>query len=131
MKLGFSPLKLAALVITSVIFFAIQPAAVATPQTKPVYFDLPPITTALNHGYQATVQVTLRLPGPIAEQRVRENAIKLRHTLVLMLSDVKPESFDAHTLDALADRYVSVANEALDGSRIREVLFQKFVVQTK
>lgn len=131
MALGFSPLKLSALIIASMVLFAVQPLAEATPNTKPVYFDLPQVTTALNHGYQATVQVTLRLPGPIAEQRARDNAIKLRHTLVLMLSDVNPQSFDAHAMDALADRYVSVANETLDGSRIREVLFQKFVVQTK
>ncbi len=120
-----------ALVIISSVALVTQQAVVAAPRVKPVYFDLPQITTALNHGYQVVVQVTLRLPGPIAEQRVRENVNKLRHLLVLHLSDISPDSLDDQVLDTISERYILAANDALESSRIKEVLFQKVVVQTK
>ena len=131
MTTGFSPLRLIALIITSSALLVVQQTAIAATPIKPVYFDLPQITTALNHGHQLIVQVTLRLPGPIAEQHVRETVIKLRHTLVLHLSDMDPDNLDAQALDTLADRYVLAANETLEGNRVKEALFQKFVVQTK
>ena len=129
---GFSPLRLLALILFSVLLLVVEQGAVAAPQIKPVYVELPEITVGLNHEYQVIVQVTLRLPGPLAEQQVRDNIPKLRHALVLQMSDVNPYELDVPTLDSIADGYVLAANQSLGGNKLVKAAFlQTFVVQPK
>ncbi len=132
MTKGFYPLRLLALIAFSALLFAVDQAAVAAPQVKPVYIELPEITTALNHDYQVIVQVTLRLSGPLAEQPVKDNIPKLRHALVLHLSDINVHGLDAQAVDALADSYALAANTTLDSKNaVKAAFFQQFVIQTK
>jgi flagellar basal body-associated protein FliL len=127
-----APLRLLGLILFSTLALVVDPVAEAAPQVKPVYVELPELTLALNHEYQVVVQVTIRLPGPLAEKHVRDNVPLLNHALVLHLSGLDPYEITPESLETLADHYVLPANQALESKdAVKAAFFQKFMVQTK
>ncbi len=132
MNIRFGLLRRVALGLVCALTLSTAQASLPAKSLDQVWFDLPEVVTALDRDYQVSLQLMLRLSGPRAEKLARERLVKLRHALVLQLSDVHAKEFDAPALETLLEDFRLEANGVLGAKNaVRSVLVQKFVVQSK
>lgn len=132
MNIRFGLLRRVAFGLVCALTLSTAQASLPAKSQEQVWFDLPEVVTALDRDNQVSLQLMLRLSGPRAEKLARERLVKLRHALVLQLSDVRAKDFDAPALETLLEDFRLEANGVLGAKNaVRSVLVQKFVVQSK
>lgn len=132
MKRSSAYLRNALLSVSCLFFMQAAHASLAGNGANNVLIQMPEMVAGMESGQQLSMQLALRVSGPKSEKLVRDRLVRLRHALLLHVTDYRPEDLRAETLETLADEFRVEANEILGSKNaVKAVLVQKFVMQNR